>query len=271
MLLSLVLSACGMEQVSLFEKEPAVAVTGGVDAGGGTEPVVTGGAEASGGDASGGVGGALASGGAEATGGVEATGGTVAVVPPKVLLVVDENPISTDRAVEERLTGLGAEVTRISELVVKPADVEGYDLFIVSPSADGVDTPASLNNVAVPMILLEPAVTARMGFGAMASQSASQTVNVVRPAHALAAGKTGEVTVCSSEVILQGNQALASASVLDSASGNHSALFVHEKGETVGIELPARRVGLSLIKLAGCQTEASWEFFDAAFEYLLGD
>lgn len=254
-----------MEQVSLFEKGPEVVAAGGME---NVETPASGGASpGSGGSALGGA----ESGGAEATGGAEASGGSGPEVPPKVLLVVDENPISTDRAVEERLVALGAEVTRISELVVQPADVEGYDLFIVSPSADAVDTPTSLNEVAVPMILLEPAVTARMGFGSLAYQADTMTVNVVRPAHPLAAGQSGEVTVCAGEIILQGNKALASASVLDSAGGNHSPLFVHEKGEVVGIELPARRVGLGLIKLASCQTEASWQFFDAAFEYLLGD
>ncbi len=255
-------SACSTERISLLE----LGSTGGSSSSGGVD---SGGA----GEVQGGAGGddVYATGGGSPTGGDAAMGGTPPVIPPRVLLVVDENPISTDQAVENRLVGLGAEVTRISELVVRAEDVEGYDMFVVSPSADGVDTPPSLNEVAVPMLLLEPSVTAKMGFGGVSHEAAQMSATVMRPAHPLAAGKSGTVVVCSGEVSLEGTRAAAKASILDSAGGTHSVLFVHEKNETVSIKLPATRVGLSLIKGAACQTETSWQFFDAAFQYLLGD
>lgn len=259
---------CSTERISLLELESngSETSTGGSVSSGGS--IDQGGADpggSTGGDGASGTGGQLA------FGGEPAMGGMPPVVPPRVLLVVDENPISTDQTVENRLTDLGAEVTRISELVVKPKDVEGYDMFVVSPSADGLDTPTSLNQVAVPMLLLEPSVTAKMGFGGMGHEAMQNSGVVLRPGHPLAAGRTGTIVVCSDEITLQGTRAAAPASIVDSAGGTHSVVFVHEKGETVGITLPATRVGLSLIKIASCQTETSWQFFDAAFHYLLGD
>lgn len=267
--------------MSLLEGDSVsnVGGSGGAIGGAGASPIF-GDEDGDGDDAPGGAstGGATtggASAGGAASGGTGVTMGTAGAAgapmsnPPLVLLVVDDVPISTDRLVEQRLVELGADVVPIAESVVTDSDTIGYDLIVVSSSADGVETPQSLKLVPVPMLLLEPSVSIAMGFGNSRRLDAQTQGVVVQPEHPISAGLSGTVTLCSGTASFQGVAVPNEARVVELTSGTAALVFFFKAGEVVGEPLQAARVGLSVLKPSQCQTDASWRFFDGAYSWLL--
>lgn len=189
--------------------------------------------------------------------------------PPEVLMVVDEVPSSTDDTIEQHLVEYGAVVQRISELEVTLVDVSNFDLLVVTPSADRADFPGDLATTPVPMISLEPSVVAKLKLGAM--QGGALSTEILIKSHPIVEGLEGTQKVCSSEVFIAGNDVLPSADLASSVPGmTPGVIFVYEEGSMINENpLPAARIGISLIKVAPCQTPMVWGIFDAAVSYAL--
>lgn len=221
-----------------------------------------------------GVGGTTSSG----TGGEGGLGGAGETAEPlRVLLVVDDVPISTDEAIESRLLGIpwgrDIEVDRIAEAMTTPETTDGYQLVVVSSSADTAGIGGSLKEVAVPILVLEPGIFDQMGLGPVRRSNSDAEMVVSAPEHPIAHGLTGTITLCGSEVdqvgqLLQPGGVQVGHGVVNTAAG---LVVAYERGIDVGGVLPERRVSFGVLKLAACQTETAWEFFDAAVTWLVDD
>jgi hypothetical protein len=188
-----------------------------------------------------------------------------------ILLVVDDVPISTDDAIEARLLAQSGVVDRIPESAVTVELAENYELVVISPSADSDGIGGSLRDITVPMLLLEPSVAAAQGLGSLSASEGDGEAVIALESHPMAGGTTGVVQLCSSPVALPGNTILPSGTSVAVASltPGVSILFAYDAGADVGGPLPAARAGLGVFRLAACQTDNAWRYFDLAVRWLL--
>lgn len=94
------------------------------------------------------------------------------------------------------------------------------------------------------------------------------------PAHPLAAGRSGLVTVTTARTTLAWGKPAAGAAIVARLPANpgRAAIFAYEKGMgMVGLAAPARRVGLFLGDTAAASLTADgWALFDAAVRWASG-
>jgi hypothetical protein len=190
------------------------------------------------------------------------------------LLVVDDVPISTDDAIEARLDALEMdrpiEVIRLAEAETAPADTDGFDLVVVSSSADSGGIGGTLKDIVVPMLVLEPGIFNLMGLGGVRGSGMDAEITIIDESHPIAHGKTGTLTLCGGPVDMVAQQLLPGGIMIAQASLNVNAgvIVAYEKGVDVGGPLPAGRGSFGSLKLAACQTAEAWRFFDEAVLWL---
>jgi hypothetical protein len=108
-------------------------------------------------------------------------------------------------------------------------------------------------------------------FGTLASQT---TLNVVEPAHPLAAGLSGLVTVTRAARTISFGvpNANAVAVARPNGSATRAVIFGYERGAVMpGRTAPGRRVGFFFENTtANALTGAGWSLFDAAVRWVSG-
>ena len=110
-----------------------------------------------------------------------------------------------------------------------------------------------------------------MGLGERRTSSSDTQIVVASPEHPIAQNRTGTITICDSEVTLEGQETLTGGVTVAQTSLNEQAAAVaaYESGLDIGGPLPERRVGIGVLRYAPCQTEEAWKFFDGAVLWLL--
>jgi hypothetical protein len=119
---------------------------------------------------------------------------------------------------------------------------------------------------ALPLRPLGMVDSSRRGqFGA----SAGAVLDVVHPAHPLAAGAGGSVAVTDRRALLAWGIPGREAEVVATLDGEKAAIFAYEKGAGLsGLDAPERRVGLFLPDAsASGLRDRGWAFFDAAVRW----
>jgi hypothetical protein len=189
----------------------------------------------------------------------------------RVLMVVDDVPITTDDVVAARLEDQEFDVTRVPESEVTFEQAESFDLVVVSTSADGAGLGSSLRELPRPMLLLEPIIAANQGLGSTVTAETTTDMQIADPAHPIAAGMSGTITICSNTYAIVGNLVKPGGTIVGHPPSDptNGVLFAYEEGADVGTPTPARRVGFGALKPARCQTQVSWELFDTAVAWLL--
>jgi DNA-binding protein YbaB len=188
---------------------------------------------------------------------------------------------ASDSAILSRLVRhFGFEVTLVTDVQVQPTHLLGARLALLSESVSSNDVGTRLKDVAVPAIVMEPALFDEMGMTGAVWQTDQgdaiglSTVEVVNATHCLAAGLTGTVTVVQSpSKLVWGNPSNSAAKVARVPGATNAwALFGYETGAAmVSGNAPARRVGVFPGRdTARNLTNDGWRFFDASVTWATG-
>jgi hypothetical protein len=250
------------------------------------EVVANGGSAASGsGNLAGGGAGTLAgtagnaaSGGAAPIGG----GGAASDCTGNALFIVGSDTLTRgDSAILDRLRALGFVVSIIADTMVTADSAEGADFVFVSRSVQSPEIMASFRDLPVPLFVTEYNLYADLGMTPHGSASSggdtleATQLTIDDPAHPLAAGFSGTVTVLTAGkgqygFGVPGGDATVVATLVDEPQG--CAIFAYEKGSAmIDLTAPARRVGYFLdIQASTRLTAEGWTLFDAAVKWTAG-
>jgi hypothetical protein len=188
------------------------------------------------------------------------------------------NPSSIDLATRDRLAGLGYLVTMMSDEVVTAADANGKALVFVSATTDSNILGTTMRDVTTPVMLCESNLYDDMGMTGStqnvdygATSSDQDSLQIIDPGHAMAAGFSGTVAIYTSANQLRwGNPNGSAALVATTADGNNNgAIFGYEAGAPMfGLNAPARRVGFFFSSTTGAMLNGNgWVLFDAAVNW----
>jgi len=203
---------------------------------------------------------------------------SAAIVSPgrraAVFLVGAATRTPIERAVTERLEGLGYSVLVTSAGRLKPLELRRASLVLVSSSAAAQHSVVSgLREASLPLVVWNPGYFAALGLtgpidGVDSGTAAETALVVTRPEHPLAAGLAGRVAVASMADLPWGLPA-SDAIVAASLSGDASkvAVFAYEEGTRMfDRPAPGRRVGLFL-PADGAVEPAGWRLFESAVRW----
>jgi glucose/arabinose dehydrogenase len=197
--------------------------------------------------------------------------------PPALLVAGSLSLTPAEVAVKLRLEGLGyAAVVRAASGLTS-ADAAGRALVVVA-STSGAGAGTALRGTRTPVLTWNPATFGQMGMtssvpGSGFGTATGQTQLVIaNPAHPLAAGLSGAVTVCPAGTFTWGRPAATAAVVARLAGSGPPAIFAYEKGAAMtGIAAPGRRVGFFLNgSTASALSPNGWRLFDAAVRWTSG-
>jgi hypothetical protein len=188
-----------------------------------------------------------------------------------------------DGALVRHLEGQGFLVQVADEADVALADLAGKALVMISPSASDLlgDRMAELGlaDADVPILCSRPDLYADLGLAPPGEDAADYVGNatrleIVAPAHPLAAGLAGPVQVTRAPGHLgwaqPGPGAVRVAAFPDARKSNRASIFGYERGAPLvsAGRAPARRVGFFIHPDLGPYfTDAGWALLDAAVRW----
>ena len=154
-----------------------------------------------------------------------------------------------DRAVVELLRSAGFVVTPIDDDGVDPTSADGYDVVVISSSVVPGKVGSTFTGSDVGVVSTEAYLLDDLGMTGASSSGRGErtgtTVAMVDSDHQIAAGRTGDVVVVSGGSLTFGQPAATASVIATVAGSSDAALFAYESGASmVGIDAPARRVGL---------------------------
>ena len=199
--------------------------------------------------------------------------------PAKILFVVGYGGIPTaDVPVVSRLRLAGHSVTVVDDDNLTPSDTAAVNLIVISSSVVPSKVGSTLTDIALPIVSWEPLLDDDLRLTAGTSTSHQGEVNgqraitITNPAHPLAAGLTGSITVAGSPTPFSYAAPVAGGSVVATLAGQptRAAVFAFEQGapRSDGSPSPARRVGLFPSYFTPPYlTTAGWSIFDAAITW----
>ena len=205
--------------------------------------------------------------------------------PGELLFVVGPSTLgAADSAAQARLTGLGFTVVVKTGVTVQAADAAGRSLVVVSSSVKSTDVGTRLRDVAVPVMLWEPALFDDMlmtgprenrDFGTRECQI---KLDIVKPAHPIASDAglgAGQVPVVTEQDRFSWGKPVASADIVATLTdcADLPGIFAYESGDALvgGGVAPARRLGMFLNDRTGeLLNPAGWAIFDAAVHWAAG-
>jgi hypothetical protein len=171
----------------------------------------------------------------------------------EVLFVVGDTDLGGgDAAALDWLeTQLGFTVNVVLDAHSLTSDANGMTLVVISSTCASGEVGTKFTDVAVPVVTWESMVyddlsmTSGSGWGVPADQT---ELDVVDPAHPLAAGLTGTLTVYTSSEDMASATPETSAAIVGTLAGDSSqaVLFAYEAGAEMydAFSAPERRVGL---------------------------
>jgi hypothetical protein len=184
-----------------------------------------------------------------------------------------------DKVMSDRLKARGFVVTLVSDAAVTTAQAAMFDLVVISSSAESAPLGTKVRDVTIPVVSIENGEYGPMRMTGTTratdwDQTMGQTsVRITMPAHPLAAGLSGLVTISSAPGELgwgvPGPAAVIIAEMADSPT--HKVIFGYLAGaQMVGGTAPARRVGYAVREaLAANLTADGLKLFDAAVTWAL--
>jgi RHS repeat-associated protein len=201
-----------------------------------------------------------------------------APVTKSALFVVDapNSMNASDTIIRNRLRDIDYNVTVVDDDLLTSADATGKSVVFVSATSMSTAIGTKLRNVTVPVINCEPYLMDDMG---MTDTPTTQmgayghlAVRIADPAHPVADGFTGDVTVSTNTTggVVWGipnANALKVATLTDNAT--LSPIFAYTTGaQMYGLTAPAKRVGFYLYNDAAIyQTAEGRRLFDAAVNW----
>jgi hypothetical protein len=217
---------------------------------------------------------------------IRGTGGPAVASGAPVLFVVGRIPLQpADERVKERFESLGYRVIAKTGYQVLPSDAAGKALIAISSTSSALDVTdvpgeltAKFRGSAVLVVSWEPRLHHDLGmtagsehqkdWGGLKDQSRAV---VTTPAHPLAAGLSGTVTLLSTPGRMSWGLVGPDAATIASLEGHPSraVVFAYEAGARMpGLAAPARRVGFFLFDTTPLHlTPEGWALFDAAVRW----
>ena len=198
-----------------------------------------------------------------------------------VLFVVGRTALNAaDNAVKTHLEEQGISVDVVKDYEVSSNDARGKALVLISSSAYPTWINAQFRDIQTPVITWQPYIwddmqmTGTNGGTDYRIISRLDSVSVVNPNHALAAGLSGTVQVMTVPGIMSVGKPSDESAVIATltSDSSRSVLFGYETGATMaGMQAPARRVGLFLYDTDATHlTPEGWQLFDAAVTWATG-
>src|SRR6185436_12185536 len=199
--------------------------------------------------------------------------------PYALLIAGSATPGAAYEAVRGRLEEAGyVPVVKVPSTATA-ADANGKAVLVISSTIPDTALGARFRNSIAPIVTWETHLFDDLGLTSAASGNAGVTGNqrrldIVRPAHPLAAGLSGRVTVTSANASFAWGKPAATAAIIARLTNNpgRAAIFGYERGAAmVGLAAPGRRVGLFLgDSTAVGLTSEGWALFDAAVRWASG-
>ncbi len=196
-----------------------------------------------------------------------------------VVVLVVGNPAalsSGDVAVVARFEALGSVVTLVDDNDATAGSATGADVVVVSSTANSNLLKTAFKSVAIPVWVSKPYLLDDMGMtGTSAGTdygtvSASQ-VTITDPAHPLAAGLSGTVTITPAARLMQFGVPGGDGVTVATVAGTPTT-FLYEAGQQLadGTTAAGCRVAFSIFQTAPASfTTDAWALFDAAATYTL--
>lgn len=199
---------------------------------------------------------------------------------PYALLVAGSSTLSAaDTAVRSRLEDGGYVPVVRAARNTSAADAPGNAVVLLSSTIGSDNVGARLRGSIVPLVTWDTRLFGDLGLtgptaGTDHGPVKQSRIGIVDPAHPLAAGRSGLVTVTTERTTLSWGKPAAGAAIVARlpANASRSMIFAYEKGMgMVGLTAPARRVGLFLGDTAAVRLTADgWALFDAAVRWASG-
>ena len=205
---------------------------------------------------------------------------------PEVLFVVGRADALApgDRAMRDRLVGLGFRVTPVKDSSAELSHAEGRALVVISESTVAAELGGKLGEARAPILNCEPNLnrglrltTRGAGPGEVFLRGRQRRIRIADPSHPLAAGLSGAVDVYFGRegFVSWGTPDESLARVVARTEGRETpepALFAYEAGRAAhGPDLPARRLSFFVpanTSEADRLTPEGWALFDAAVRWL---
>jgi hypothetical protein len=173
--------------------------------------------------------------------------------PGAALLVVGDTTLSkSDAQLKAGLEALRFTVTARTGSASAAGDATGKALVVISGSAISADVNSKFRDVPIPVVVFDASVFGPMKMTGTKEDTdfgtalGDKRVAIVQPAHPLAAGLSGTITVANDNIQVSWGVPSSSAIKVATIAGqaNHFTLFAYAAGSTmVGPVAPARRVG----------------------------
>jgi glucose/arabinose dehydrogenase len=199
---------------------------------------------------------------------------------PPALLVTGSLALTTaEAATKLRVEGLGYAAVVRPASALQAADAAGRALVVISSTAGAAAAGGALRHARTPVLTWNPASFGHLGMTSSLSGSGFGTasgqtqLSIANPAHPLAAGLTGSVTVCpAGGTFAWGRPAATGAMVARLPGSGPPAIFAYEKGVAMaGLIAPGRRVGFFPAGgTASALSSSGWRLFDAAVRWASG-
>lgn len=178
---------------------------------------------------------------------------------------------SVDTAVQNRLIALGFAVTVIDDNVVDIPTAEDSNVVFISNTCDPSTAVSGLGPARATIVVSHAGLYDELGLtqpGDNGTVSGQTTIDIIDPAHPLAAGLSGTVTVLTAANQM-GWGVPDNAALVGTITGvpDNYTLFGYEAGTFIpgGYEVTRRRVGFFLSSATGATlTNEGWALFDAS-------
>lgn len=174
---------------------------------------------------------------------------TSAVVPdPPDIGIVTTDPLapaSGDVALHDQLVALGYDVDYLADSTVDSTATAAYDLIWVTGNARAGKLGNRLRTITQPVVVSKSFTYTAFNMATSSSTVKGTSITIADPSHPLAAGRSGIVTVASSQVTFGLGTPATSAAVVATINGT-PAIFAYTPGQalTDGSAAPACRVAL---------------------------
>jgi glucose/arabinose dehydrogenase len=199
---------------------------------------------------------------------------------PYALLVTGSTTLNAaETSLRNRLVNTGHSVVLRTGSASTTADAGGKALVLLSSTVTAADVNTKYRTVVNPVLAWEPLLfddlgltgTATTNFGTLTGRT---QLTIAQPAHPLAGGLTGTVSVASPAQTFSFGLPNANAVVAARAAGEatRASIFGYERGAAMpGLAAPGRRVGFFLHDgTAAALTPAGFTLFDAAVRWAEG-
>lgn len=206
--------------------------------------------------------------------------GTPARCDQALLVTGDTNVAANgDAPIYDRLLALGYDVTVVQSDLSQTEDVGDNCLVLLSGLGSSTAINTKFRDVPVGVVVLEPGLFDDMALVASGADAGwvgpVDDVEIIDPAHSLAAGLDGVVPIYSGGGVVSWGLPLADAQVaaIWPRDSTRATIFGYEPGDDLagGLLAPARRVAFQGATTGAATTPARVDLFEAAVLWAVGE